>query len=285
MKPTANYVNGLQDYLKKIGEYKLYTPEEEKNKFAEFKETNDPAIREDIINHNLKLVVSVAKKYQNWCGLSFTDLIQEGAFGLMDAVDRFDYTLGYKFSTYAVYWIKQAISKAIIVKGKSIRIPAHIVDKISKVKKVEQELLNSLGRVPTNEEIAKKLDMTEEEVKDIYDYNIATVSLDTPIGEDEDTTIGDLVEDPMFESPSAAAAKTDLKEQIMKVLDSLEDREKEVIIKRFGLNDTEPMTLEEVGADMNLSRERIRQIENQALRKLRNPVRSNQLKIYAAELV
>jgi len=279
-----NCVNGLQDYLNKISKYELLKAEEEKKLFQEYKENKSADVRQELINRNLKLVVSVAKKYKGWSGLSLTDLIQEGNFGLMDAVDRFDCELGFKFSTYAVYWIKQAISKAIITKSRAIRLPAHIADKVNKVKKAEQKLGTELGRIPTTTEIAKELDITEADVQDIYDYSAATVSLDTPVGDEEDTTMGDFIEDKHFESPSAAAVKKDMKAQIMKVLDSLEDREKTVIIKRFGLEDNEAMTLEEIGKEMNLSRERIRQIENMALRKLRNPVRANQLKIYMADI-
>lgn len=277
-------INGLQDYLNKINEYELLTAEQEKELFKEYKETKNADVRQQLINSNLKLVVSVAKKYQGWSGLNLTDLIQEGAFGLMDAVDRFDYELGFKFSTYAVYWIKQAISKAVITKSRAIRLPAHIADKVSKVKKMEAQLGAELGRTPTAAEIAKAMNILESEVQDIYDYSMTTVSLDTPVGDEEDTTVGDFVEDKHFESPSAAAIKKDMRNQIMKVLNSLEDRERMVIIKRFGLENEEAMTLEEIGKEMNLSRERIRQIENLALRKLRNPVRSKMLKDYVEVL-
>ena len=282
MKYPVNFVNGLQDYLRKIGEYEIYTQEEEQEMFKRLKE-GDTEAREDIIKRNLKLVVAIAKKYKGWSGLSFTDLIQEGSFGLMNAVDKFDYTLGYKFSTYAVYWIKQAITKAIMNKGRAIRLPAHIVDKVNKVKKVERELSLELGKEPTEEEIANRLGISIEEVKETLDMSLATISLDTPIGDDEEDCLVDFVEDTKFESPVDNITKKDLKEQLLKVMDSLDPREKTVLIKRYGLEDGEPMTLEEIGKELDLSRERIRQIEEKALRKMRNPIRSEQLKIYMAD--
>lgn len=284
MKYPVNYVNGLQDYLKKIGEYELYSAEEEQAVFQKLKE-GDPDARTDIINHNLKLVVAIAKKYKGWSGIPFVDLIQEGSFGLMAAVDKFDATLGYKFSTYATYWIKQAITKAIISKGRAIRLPAHINDKICKIKKVSRDLALELNREPSEAEIAAKMGLTEQDVHDTLEISNTIISLDTPVGDDEEDCIMDFVEDTKFESPSAAVAKLDLKEQLLKVMDSLEPREKVVLIKRYGLEDDEPMTLEEIGKELGLSRERIRQIEEKALRKMRNPIRSEQLKIYMADAV
>lgn len=284
MKQKVNEVNGLQEYLKTIGQYNTYTLEEEQKAFQSLA-AGDLLAREDITNHNLKLVVAIAKKYKGKSALSFVDLIQEGSLGLMAAIDKFDYTLGYKFSTYATYWIKQSIVRAIVDKGRAIRLPAHINDKLLKVKKVERELTSELGYSPSNEEIGNKLGISAQEVQDIYDMSMNTLSLDTPVSDDEEVVMSDMIEDTHFTSPTENVAQIDLKEQIMKVLDSLEPREKEVIIRRYGLIDDEPLTLEEVGDLLGLSRERIRQIEEKALRKLRNPIRSSQLKAYMAEMV
>ena len=275
-------INDIQTYLKQIGEYNILTDEEEKNLFQELKAGN-VAAREEIIERNLKLVVAIAKRYKG-SGLQFMDLIQEGAFGLMAAVDRFNVELGYKFSTYATYWIRQAITKAIINKGRAIRLPAHISDKYYKLRQTEKLLSNELGREPKIEELAERMQIDTMEVKNLFDMGQYLISLDVPVNEEDDDCLIDFVEDKTFESPTAAVAKQDLKDQLLKVMDSLEEREKNVLIKRYGLLDGEPMTLEEIGKDMNLSRERIRQIEEKALRKMRNPIRSNQLKIYMDEL-
>ena len=237
---------------------------------------------QEIINKNLKLVVAIVKKYRG-TKLNFMDLVQEGTFGLIAAVDKFDVNLGFKFSTYATYWIRQAISKAIVNKGRIIRLPAHINNKLSKLKQIQRDLALELRCEPTEAQIAEKMNITEQEVKDLLDMDLNALSLDAPVNDEDEGTIGDFIEDTHFESPSAIAAKNDLKEQLLKVMDSLEDREKEVLIKRYGLIDDEPMTLEEVGKSMSLSRERIRQIEEKALRKMRNPIRSEQLKIYMAD--
>jgi len=278
-----NSINGLQIFLNQLGEYELYTPEQEQEVFARLK-NGEAGVRDEIILRNLKLVVAIAKKYQGWSELNLVDLIQEGTFGLMTAVDKFDYTLGYKFSTYAVYWIKQAILQGIFNKSKTIRLPSYIINKINKLKKIEQQFQEKEKRIPTIEDIAKEAGMDLQEVQDLYEYNNTVISLDAPIGDEEDDgTIGDFIEDNKFESPNAAVNKMDLKNQILKTLDSLDKREKEVIIKRFGLENDLPETLEEIGQEMHLSRERIRQIEAKALRKLRNPIRSRQLKEYIAE--
>ena len=201
----------------------------------------------------------------------------------MNAVDKFDYTLGFKFSTYATYWIKQSITRALAEKSRTIRVPAHIGEKIIKIKKATAQLSLELNKEPTYAEIAARLQMDEKEVTEIAEIGLNALSLDTPMGVDEDTCIGDYIEDDRFETPSQSVDKKDLKEQLLQVMESLDPREKTVLIKRYGL-DGEPMTLDDIGEELRLSRERIRQIEEKALRKMRNPIRSEQLKVYMADL-
>lgn len=277
-----NAIDGLHEYLKQIGEYEIFTPKEEKDAFEKYK-AGDSAIKDEIVRRNLKLVVSIAKKYK-YNGIPFIDLIQEGNMGLITAIDKFDPSKGFKFSTYATYWIRQSIVKAIISKGREIRLPAHMNDRLSKIKKAYARLADAYKREPTTAEIAAELGLEVNEVQDLLDISQKVISLDTPVGDGDDSTLIDFVENYRFEAPADRVAKNDLKEQLLSVMDSLEDREKEVLIKRYGLLNGEPMTLEEVGKSMDLSRERIRQIEEKALRKMRNPIRSEKLKAYMADL-
>lgn len=275
---TVSTDDPVRMYLKEIGKVSLLTAEEERA-LAIRMEAGDDEAKKKLCESNLRLVVSIAKRYLNR-GLSFLDLIQEGNLGLIKAVDKFDYTKGYKFSTYATWWIRQAITRSIADQARTIRIPVHMVETINKLIRVSRNLLQEYGREPTSEEIAKEMGISVEKVRDIKKISQDPVSLETPIGEEEDSHLGDFIPDEDVPAPVDAAAYSMLKEQLMEVLDTLSDREKKVLMLRFGLEDGRPRTLEEVGKEFNVTRERIRQIEAKALRKLRHPSRSKKLKDY-----
>ena len=263
-------------YLKEIGKVPLLTADEEIELATRMSEGDEEAKRR-MAEANLRLVVSIAKRYVGR-GMLFLDLIQEGNLGLIKAVEKFDYTKGYKFSTYATWWIRQAITRAIADQARTIRIPVHMVETINKVIRVSRQLLQELGHDPSAEEIAKEMGMPVEKVRDILKIAQEPVSLETPIGEEEDSHLGDFIPDEDASEPSEAASFSLLKEQLMEVLDTLTPREKKVLELRFGIVDGRTRTLEEVGKEFNVTRERIRQIEAKALRKLRHPSRSRKLK-------
>ena len=265
-------------YLKEIGKVPLLSSEQEITYAREIEEGNQKS-RKKLAEANLRLVVSIAKRYVGR-GMLFLDLIQEGNLGLIKAVEKFDYRKGYKFSTYATWWIRQAITRAIADQARTIRIPVHMVETINKLIRVSRQLLQELGREPLPEEIAKEMGMTEERVREILKISQEPVSLETPIGEEEDSHLGDFIQDDNVPVPADAAAFTLLKEQLVEVLSTLTDREQKVLRLRFGLDDGRARTLEEVGKEFNVTRERIRQIEAKALRKLRHPSRSRKLKDY-----
>lgn len=263
-------------YLKEIGRVPLLNADQEID-LAKRIENNDDEAKQELAEANLRLVVSIAKRYVGR-GMSFLDLIQEGNMGLMKAVDKFDYRLGFKFSTYATWWIRQAITRAIADQARTIRIPVHMVETINKLIRIQRQLLQDLGREPTPEEIGAEMDMSTDKVREILKIAQEPVSLETPIGEEDDSHLGDFIEDKDATSPEQHASYELLKEQLEEVLDTLTDREENVLRLRFGLNDGRTRTLEEVGRAFGVTRERIRQIEAKALRKLRHPSRSNQLK-------
>jgi len=271
-----NIDDPVKVYLKEIGRVPLLTPEEEVE-LAERMAKGDPAARKRLSEANLRLVVSIAKRYVGR-GMQFLDLIQEGNLGLIKAVEKFDHTKGFKFSTYATWWIRQAITRAIADQARTIRIPVHMVETINKVKKVSSQLMHKNGHDPSAEEIAEELDMPIDKVREIMRVAQEPVSLETPIGEEEDSHLGDFIEDSDAPAPADAASHTLLKEQLEDVLSTLTPREKKVLELRFGLEDGRNRTLEEVGKEFNVTRERIRQIEAKALRKLRHPSRSKRLK-------
>ena len=265
-------------YLKEIGKVPLLSAEEE-IELAKKMEMGDEDAKKRLAEANLRLVVSIAKRYVGR-GMLFLDLIQEGNLGLIKAVEKFDYRKGYKFSTYATWWIRQAITRAIADQARTIRIPVHMVETINKLIRVSRQLLQELGREPTPEEIAEEMNMPVDRVREILKISQEPVSLETPIGEEEDSHLGDFIQDDNVPVPADAAAFTLLKEQLVEVLGTLTEREQKVLRLRFGLDDGRARTLEEVGKEFNVTRERIRQIEAKALRKLRHPSRSRKLKDY-----
>ena len=274
--PGVKINDPVRMYLKEIGRVNLLSAKEEIT-YAQKIEEGDEESKRRLAEANLRLVVSIAKRYVGR-GMLFLDLIQEGNMGLMKAVEKFDYRKGYKFSTYATWWIRQAITRAIADQARTIRIPVHMVETINKLIRVQRQLLQDLGREPTPEEIAEDMDLTPEKVREILKIAQEPVSLETPIGEEDDSHLGDFIEDQEATSPSDHAAYELLKEQLEDVLDTLTDREENVLRLRFGLDDGRTRTLEEVGKVFGVTRERIRQIEAKALRKLRHPSRSKRLK-------
>ena len=278
----VNMEDPVRMYLKEIGKVPLLSMEDE-IELAKRIELGDEAAKQQLAEANLRLVVSIAKRYVGR-GMQFLDLIQEGNLGLIKAVEKFDYKKGYKFSTYATWWIRQAITRAIADQARTIRIPVHMVETINRLIRVSRQLLQELGREPTMEEIGKRVDMPAERVAEIMKMSQEPVSLETPVGEEEDSHLGDFIQDDHVTVPQDAAAYTLLHEQLMEVLGTLTEREQKVLRLRFGLDDGRPRTLEEVGKQFHVTRERIRQIEAKALRKLRHPSRSRKLKDYLDEV-
>ena len=273
---SAKVNDPVRMYLKEIGVVPLLSNEEEKE-LAIAVENGDLEAKQRLAEANLRLVVSIAKRYVGR-GMQFLDLIQEGNMGLMKAVDKFDYSKGFKFSTYATWWIRQAITRAIADQARTIRIPVHMVETINKLVREHRNLLQELGQDPTPEQIAERMDMTPDKVREILKIAQEPVSLETPIGEEDDSHLGDFIEDEVIENPVDYTTRVVLREQLDEVLDTLTDREENVLRLRFGLDDGKMRTLEDVGKVFNVTRERIRQIEAKALRKLRPPSRSKQLK-------
>ena len=273
---SAKVNDPVRMYLKEIGVVPLLSNEEEKE-LAIAVENGDLEAKQRLAEANLRLVVSIAKRYVGR-GMQFLDLIQEGNMGLMKAVDKFDYSKGFKFSTYATWWIRQAITRAIADQARTIRIPFHMVETINKLVREQRNLLQELGQDPTPEQIAERMDMTPDKVREILKIAQEPVSLETPIGEEDDSHLGDFIEDEVIENPVDYTTRVVLREQLDEVLDTLTDREENVLRLRFGLDDGKMRTLEDVGKVFNVTRERIRQIEAKALRKLRHPSRSKQLK-------
>lgn len=271
-----NVDDPVKMYLKDIGKVPLLTSEEEID-LAKKMIAGDENARAKLSESNLRLVVSIAKRYVSRSNMQFLDLIQEGNIGLLKAVEKFDYTKGFRFSTYATWWIRQSITRAIADQARTIRVPVHMVETINKLARVTRMLIQKLGRDPTISEIAEAIGLTEERVSEIQQIAIDPISLETTIGDEEDSKIGDLVEDETVQSPLEAASQILLREQLLSVIETLTPREQKVIRMRYGLDNAHPRTLEEVGKEFNVTRERIRQIEAKALRKLRNPSRSKKL--------
>ena len=284
LEKLANQVSvddPVKMYLKDIGKVPLLSAEEEieiAKKMAE----GDEEAKHQLSEANLRLVVSIAKRYVGR-GMLFLDLIQEGNFGLMKAVEKFDYTKGYRFSTYATWWIKQSITRAIADQARTIRIPVHMYETINKLSKVVKQLVQKLGREPQTDEIAKEMGISEEKVREIQKISQDTVSLDSPVGEEEDSNLGTFLQDENATNPSDSATILMLKEQLLDVLNTLTPREQKVIMLRYGIDDGHPRTLEEVGREFNVTRERIRQIEAKALKKLKHPSRSKKLKDFLGQ--
>lgn len=274
--PGVKINDPVRMYLKEIGRVSLLSADEEKELAIRIQQ-GDPEAKQELAEANLRLVVSIAKRYVGR-GMQFLDLIQEGNMGLMKAVEKFDHEKGFKFSTYATWWIRQAITRAIADQARTIRIPVHMVETINKLVRIQRQLLQDLGREPTPEEIGAEMDLPTEKVREILKIAQEPVSLETPIGEEDDSHLGDFIEDQDVTSPAEHTAQTLLKEQLEEVLDTLTDREENVLRLRFGLDDGNVRTLEQVGKVFGVTRERIRQIEAKALRKLRHPSRSKQLK-------
>lgn len=273
---VVNIPSSAKLYLREIGKYEVLSKEKE-IELAEAAAEGDQTAKTALINHNLRLVVFIAKRYMGR-GLTFLDLIQEGNMGLIKAVDKYDVTKGFKFSTYATYWIKQSISRAIMDKGRNIRIPIHMIELMSNIKKVENDFQQKYDRLPKDVEIAKILNIEVNKIKEARSWIKDTTSLDIVVGDEEDTTIGSFIEDESANSTFLLVEENDCNLAIQNVLNTLDEREKIVIIRRFGLNQDRPETLDEIGKDLGVSKERVRQIESTALRKLRNPRRAKILK-------
>ena len=284
LEKLANQVSvddPVKMYLKDIGKVPLLSAEEE-IEIAKRMAEGDEEAKHQLSEANLRLVVSIAKRYVGR-GMLFLDLIQEGNFGLMKAVEKFDYTKGYRFSTYATWWIKQSITRAIADQARTIRIPVHMYETINKLSKVVKQLVQKLGREPQTDEIAKEMGISEEKVREIQKISQDTVSLDSPVGEEEDSNLGTFLQDENATNPSDSATILMLKEQLLDVLNTLTPREQKVIMLRYGIDDGHPRTLEEVGREFNVTRERIRQIEAKALKKLKHPSRSKKLKDFLGQ--